>query len=249
MQKALTTSDAGVQNTMIDRVLRVVLAGQGPQLVSINSPLYAGTRRLSAKMCYTRGFATMVIRQLLLARGRLRQTRRALGDSLDRGNCWANLLPQNRQTWNRLVEDIWSVPYVQQLLDSVIQECAKNLESLHLSIDCTVRVLRRAVGQEDFIQPLRVRSAAPIPDEQALRRVLTVVGRTGALAVAECLPTENADHIAEAMRKHLSQDQRLQCQFLSSDAPSAHMLTVLKEVLPNLTILVADPVHLPINYE
>lgn len=55
--------------------------------------------------------------------------------------------------------------------------------------------------------------------------------------------------MAESMRSHLTIDQRLQCIFPSSGAPSAHMLTALKTAVLDLTILTACPVHLPINYE
>lgn len=246
LQKAVLGSNITAKNTDIDRHVRVVLCGQGPVLPPVNSVLFTDARRLSEIISYTRVFATMVLRQLLLARGRLRQTRHALvGDALDRGNTWANMMPQNRRTWKRLEEDLWSVPYTSQILVNALNECTRHQEFLHLSLDCTVRVLRRVVGQEDFNRPLLARMGAPIPDQDPLRRALMVLGRTSALLLVDCLSAETATNIAESMRKSLTLDQRLQCLFVNSDKPSGRMFFLLQAVLPNLSILAADP----INYE
>ena len=88
-----------------------------------------------------------------------------------------------------------------------------------------------------------------IQDEEAKRRVLTVLGRTSA-PVATCLiGTEKATEFAGALATELDEEYRAQTTSASTDSPSQEQYTRLKEVLRNLRNSSADPIHPVITYE
>ena len=59
-----------------------------------------------------------------------------------------------------------------------MDDCFDNDEFSHIAIDAAIRILRRVRGQADYRASADVRAAAPIPDVDAKRRILTVLGRT-----------------------------------------------------------------------
>jgi hypothetical protein len=52
-------------------------------------------------------------------------------------------------------------------------------EFLCISVDATLRCCNPLMGQASYRAPRGVRQDMPFPDEQSVRRVLTVRGRTG----------------------------------------------------------------------
>ena len=93
-----------------------------------------------------------------------------------------------------------------------MDDCFDNDEFSHIAIDATIRILRRVRGQADYRASADVRAAAPIPDVDAKRRILTVLGRTSTVLMfslvkdeASCFPIFSAT--ASTMRnthEHLS---------------------------------------------
>ena len=104
------------------------------------------------------------------------------------------------------------------------------------------------VGQGDYRASKKIRNACAIPDGEALRRVLTVRGRTGAPLLMELIVEENSDCVATCFRKECSTDVLNSIQSIASDAPSNDFFKSMRQVCPNLWIMRLDPVHLCITY-
>ncbi|MCP4195017.1 MAG: hypothetical protein GY768_30825, partial [Planctomycetaceae bacterium] len=143
----------------------------------------------------------------------------------------------------------WRSPYIQNVHTKLRDECLRHGEFQHIAMDATIRVLRRVRGQEDYRSPSHVRAQAAIPEEQSKRRILTLIGRTGACLGLPLIRDESQPEIAKALEATWGPEQRAQVLTAASDQPSEALFHGLREVLPNLRILSLDPVHLPITYE
>ena len=132
----------------------------------------------------------------------------------------------------------------------MMEECRRHEEFLHISMDATIRILRRVKGQADYRSAQAVRDAAPVPDVDAKRRVLTLAGRTGAALGVFLTRGESSDEIAGAIAGRWPEACRSQTVSVASDQPSSALYRALRSsCFSNLTYLSLDPVHLPITYE
>ena len=111
------------------------------------------------------------------------------------------------------------------------------------------QVMLRVRGQADFRSSAAVRDAAPVPDAEAARRVLTVLGRTGALVGMYLVRNEAGPVIRDTLQSMWPQYCCDQVTSVASDQCSGALFEYLQEVFPNLDYLSLDPVHLPIAYE
>ena len=93
------------------------------------------------------------------------------------------------------------------------------------------------------------RDAAPFDDDRALRRVLTVRGRAGAMLGMCAMASEKAEDACMALSEMLPADRLGKVQLLSSDCASTKLSAELKCMMPNLQCLVLDPIHVLIVYE
>ena len=74
-------------------------------------------------------------------------------------------------------------------------------------------------GQADYRASKDKRQSALFGDADAMRRVLSVRGRTGAVLGLWCIQNENADYIAAAFQKHFTDAMLQQCRSLATDCP------------------------------
>eukprot|EP00959_Pyramimonas_sp_CCMP1952_P408946 8570184-Pyramimonas_sp.AAC.1 len=109
--------------------------------------------------------------------------------------------------------------------------------------------MMRVRGQADFRFSAAVRDAALVPDAEAPRRVLTVLGRTGALVGMYLVRNEASPVIRDTLQSMWPQYCCDQVTSVASDQCSGTLFEHLREVFPNLDYLSLDPVHLPIAYE
>ena len=92
-----------------------------------------------------------IVKELILHSGQVLPTRRRLLFSLRAaGNRLCGLLPGNCMWWACLLEDILTSPWWMGVRTKLLKECTEHGEFLHLSMDATIRVLRRVVGQVDY---------------------------------------------------------------------------------------------------
>ena len=140
-------------------------------------------------------------------------------------------------TWCRLSEDLLESEYWKALETSVVDEPASHSEFEVLSIDGTLRVMRHIKGQADYRTSGGKRNAQPRPDSEAKRKVLTVIGRTGATLAFKTILSENAEDIRGAFQEEFKEEHLSQCRYLMSDCPGRELWKQMKKVLPNLEII------------
>ena len=63
------------------------------------------------------------------------------------GSELVSLLPVDVCHWLKLIEEVFRNPYLIELSASLLQECYEHEEFEHISIDATIRLLRRVKGQ------------------------------------------------------------------------------------------------------
>ena len=120
---------------------------------------------------------------------------------------------------------------------------------MSLSIDATLKICMTVQGQASYRSSAAVRNAACFGDGEALRRVLTIRGRSGAVVLMVPVPSEDAQTIATVMAEQLSPTALAQVKYIATDSPSNKLFCELRVVCPNLISLSLDPVHLAIVYE
>ena len=131
---------------------------------------------------YTKEFAEKLFREILLSKSQIRGTwPRFLLDASLSGNELCNLLPGHTGSWWPLVEDVFSSPEVLRIVTSLREECLQHDEFKCLSIDGTMKCCLPLLGQANPSQPKRVRASYLYDDASAIRRIITVRGRTNAV--------------------------------------------------------------------
>lgn len=164
-------------------------------------------------------------------------------EAVRRGSVLANLLPSHTSRWWPLVEDVFHSQQSCLLRTSILKECTEHQEFTTLSIDGTFKICLSLLGQVPFNAPKKRRAEAAFRDEDSIRRVITVRGKTGAVVAMFGAAGEGSDHIAEGLQKHLSKESLIQVCFVATDAPSRRLFCKLKEILPNLRGLLLDPLR------
>ena len=159
------------------------------------------------------------------------------------------MLPTDVRHWWPIIEDVFSSPPIAKLKMDLMRAFCDLQEFQVLSVDATIKRCMGVLGQESYRAPKAKRNAAPFGDDEALRRVLTVRGRSGAVLGTRAVPSEKAEDIRIALAEMLPAEGLRQVQCLSSDSASIKLYTELKCVMPNMQCLALDPIHLSIVYE
>ena len=232
-----------------DRGIVFVLTVDGPRFMLKAVADAAGEIRRCGYTYYTRGFAEAFLREMVLAHGRVKPTRaRLLHAFITSGNELSFMLPKNVRTWLELLEDVMNSTCVRSIGIALVQECTAHEEWRFICMDATLRVAMRIKGQANYRAPAAVRQACVVKDDAALRRVLTVRGRTGAVLLTHLVRTEAAADIVEAVRSSVPKEAVDQVECVATDQPSGVLFQQLGEVLPNLRCLYLDAVHIVIVY-
>ena len=233
----------------IDKQISLVLDADGPRFANHKRVVESNSFRRVGHTYYTKSFAEKLLREALLQNGRLRPIRSCLlGECSRSGNEAANLFPVNTRTWMALLADVMESPMVCNLFDKLIMECATHQEFKHVSMDATLRCAMRIRGQASYRASAIARADAPVADEDALRRVLTIRGRTGAPLCMALVKGESAPDIGVWLEENVKADVLTQIETIASDTPSRCMFDELSKLCPNMSALLLDPVHLVIVY-
>ena len=249
MRSSIIPPLSGAAN-FINPDIVLVLDSSGPEYRNKAALAQSQDCRRVGYTYYTRSFADLVLRESLQHHGRVRtMIPRICACLMACGSEVVSLLPRRVDTWLKLIEDVFNSAYVTGLQAARLDECCERGEFDHVSLDATIRIVRRMKGQADYRSSKATRNAAPVPDAQAKRRVLTVVGRTGAALGMHLVPDEGGPAIAESLRQAFSEVWSASVQSVASDQPTARLYLHLKQVFTNIKYLSLDPVHLPIVYE
>ena len=116
-----------------------------------------------------------------------------------------------------MIEDIFFSPRINLWFESMLKECQSHGEFKSLSIDGTAKVCLKLLGQAHPLKPLTVRREQALPESDALHKVISIRGRTGALVALQAAYGEGSDDVAAALAGVLSDDQLSQVIHVAVD--------------------------------
>ena len=236
--------------TSIDKEIRLLLTCSGPKYCNKAALGTDVIARRVLNLYYDRGFAEILYRELLIHHSNVKSVwPRLFVIAKEQGNLLANLYPTHTRHWWPIVEDIFMSPAVQSLRSNLLLTLERNEEYVSVSADATLKVCMALKGQASYRAKADVRNSACFKDSEALRRLLTVRGRTGAVLGLVHIVSEKDEFVANALKGALSQNALCQVQFISTDCPTSKLFQTLKTICPNLKCLCLDPIHLAIVYE
>ena len=238
------------KNNEVDRHVRLLFTATGPTYVNAAALGISVIARRVRNVYYDKGFAEVFYRELVLHHANVKSTWGRLHlRCLESGNELGNLFPTHTQHWWPIVEDIFASTAVSSLLATLQLTFHDTSEYTCISIDATLKVAMSIKGQASYRASKRRRNEACFGDDEALRRVLTVRGQTGAVLAIQLIKGEDAQEVAGCLEQCLPHSSRLQVLYIMSDSPSVKLLQALQRVCPNLKGLALDPIHLAIVYE
>ena len=148
-----------------------------------------------------------------------------------------------------LLEDLFSSPHVNKHMEDALARCVEHQEFAALTVDGTVRCAMGPKDQASCSEPNAVRNKAAFGDGVAIRRVLGVRGRTGALLFLAPSTGETSETIRKTIMQRLPRNAFGQVRGIGTGAPSGKLCTELRSVLPGVICVYRDPVHLVIVYQ
>ena len=156
---------------------------------------------------------------------------------------------RSRGFWHNVLEGIVESPVFCAAIARYLQECGQHTEYAYLSIDATVQCLLKVVGMATYRQSAVARASMPVPEDEAVYKMMTVRGRTGALVAVQGIKSEAASNVAQVLEARITADQRDQTVHVASDSPSSERFRVLRTVLPRLETLSLDATHICMAYQ
>ena len=156
---------------------------------------------------------------------------------------------RNRGFWVNVLEDIVSSPAVEAAVQKHLNECGDRGEYKVLSIDATVQCLLKVVGMATYRHSAASRSTFPVPEDEAVYKMMTVRGRTGAVVAIQGIKSEAGQHVAELLSRCLSPQHLSQTLHVASDSPGRELFRSLQSILPNLQSMSLDATHICMVYE
>ena len=247
LRESVSPGVCGAQNE-IDRDIRLVLSRDGPQYRHINRITHAaGALRRVRNLHYDKDFAEILRTEVLLHGARVRSLRpRLLLRAAEAGSLIAGLYPSKVARWWPIIEDIFSSPAAEVLTANLIRELADYEELESLSVDATMRVTMSIMGQSH----IRDRQTGDAFHRQdCMRRLITVIGRTGAVIAMQPTERENTDTYRDVLSACIPGSALGHVRFIATDDPSPVMWRELSQLLPSLEVMCLDCTHLPIVYE
>ena len=199
---------------------------------------------------YTIAFANWLYSEAIVRYACISKIRQAyIKRAADSDNRLWSLVPETTTTWLRMMEELFFCPDAQKRISDALQRCTDNNEFFFVSVDATIKIAMSIRGQASYNKNKTIRNLAPIDDSKALRRVVTMRGRSGAVTMMHILRDESADEINNAALRIVPDHVRSQINHLGSDNPTQILWRTLRNgAMPNLQSLILDPQHLVFNY-
>ena len=239
-----------MNRTAIDRDIRLVLTAVGP--VYANAVALGDTMlvRRVGNLFYSRCFANLLFREFVMAKGRLAEAlTRVHIHACSNGSEISNLFPQHGKGMWSIAQDILLLKPVCELFEYFYSKLLAHNEFETLTMDGTVKVCLAIMGQASGASIRKDADAAAMPEEEHLRRLVTVRGRSGSVLALRLVREEAVFDIAAQLRECFTPEQLAQVKFVGVDQPSRKWHVDLKHVFPALELLFQDVTHLALNCE
>ncbi|CAE7292816.1 unnamed protein product [Symbiodinium sp. CCMP2592] len=240
----------GERISYIDKQIRLVLDAAGPSYVNLSAIGSTLHVRRARNLYYTQSFADQLIREMVMGHAQVRTlATRCHMAAMQAGSLLSTLLPSRVPQWMPMLEDIASSTAFRSKMEKMTEFLVCGDEWHYISMDATLKLCMKVMGQASYRAPKQVRDEAPFDDTVAWRRLLTIRGRTGAVLMMHFVQSESSEQIVEAMRQNFSVEQLNSVHHVGTDSPSEKLLAELKGICQNLKSLMLDPIHLAIVYE
>ena len=188
----------------VDRFVRLVFTSAGPEYWNIDAVESGHRVRRVRNLYYTRGFAEMLYREMILHSSKVKAMLPRLHvHGLQIGNPLVYLYPTHCKDWWPIVEDVFTSPGIAARRVLLEDEMLQHTEFQSISIDATLRICLRLQGQASYRAPATIRAQAPFDDEHSFRKLFTVRGRTGDVLLMEAIRDERADCIVECLLRNM----------------------------------------------
>ncbi|CAE7674583.1 unnamed protein product [Symbiodinium sp. CCMP2592] len=234
----------------IDKQIRLIFDATGPQYVNVTSLGQSVQVRRVRNLYYTRSFADLLLREMVLNHAQVRTVSTGCHMfAFESNNKLASLLPRRSQHWMPMLEDIATSPAFLGKMESMSNVLMQQYEWHHISMDATLKLCMKLMGQASYRSPKAVRDEAPFGDDVAWRRLLTVRGRTGAVLLMHPLQNESSEQLVEALSQNFSTEQLQAVVHIGTDSPSEKLFGQLQSICPCMKSLILDPIHLAVVYE
>ena len=99
--------------------------------------------------------------------------------ALEAGSQTSTLLPSRASHWMPILEDIASSTAFKLKMERMQGALFRGDEWHYISMDATLKLCMKVMGQAPYRASKKVRDEAPFGDDVAWRRLLTIRGRTG----------------------------------------------------------------------
>ena len=236
--------------TAIDRQIRLVLTAAGPvymRAAALGTTIHV---RRVGNLYYTCCFANVLLRELVMAKGRLAEAlTRVQLHACSAGSKLCNLMPQHGKAMWQLAQDVLGLYPVRELMSGFYAQLLAHEEFETLSMDATVKVCLGIMGQAGAAAIRADAAAAAMSEAAHLRRLVTVRGRSGSVLALRLVREESAEEIAAQLDTVFTLEQRMQVKFIGVDNPSGAMHRTFQKIFPNLRCLFLDVMHLAMNCE
>ena len=243
-------ADTSFQGAKLDKGIVLVQDINGPFFANRDTVIKDGLTRHVGRVFFTKEFAEFVFREMLYSLPVPMKIYDRFVKHISELPCvTTGLVTRFFWTWNRIFEDIWRSPLATRLQARCRASLLADREFQHISIDCTVRVIRRVVGQVDYRAPAEDRNAALFPDGEAKRKVMSVMGRSSTCLAMIPVRDESADEFARVFQDAFLRAELDQVMTIRCDHPTRPLLEALLVVCPHLQVIASDTVHPAMNYE
>ena len=234
----------------IDRSIRLVLTATGPVYANVEALGTSMFVRRVGNLFYTRCFGNILLRELVMSKGRLAEAlTRLQTHACAAGSEVTNLYPGHGASMWAVAQDVFGLEPVCELFAGFYAQLLAREEFETLAMDGTVKVCLAIMGQAGAAAIREDACAAAMTEEEHFRRLVTVRGRSGAVLALRLVREESSVDVAKNFQECFTLEQREQVRFMSVDNPSHTMHQAFCKVFPFLECLALDVTHLAMNCE
>lgn len=239
------------KHVSIDKELRLLLTEHGPMFVQKGTLVRDHRARRVGNMHFTRGFAELFLRTLLLQSGRLQATMNSLQLEFQlAGNELGHIMPEHGKTMWGIVEDVLRCPSVSHWRSALLANARGRHDLSVLSCDGTAKICMGVVGQPRVVCNVQASAQTSAwPRSEASYHAFTVRGASGYLVGVPLIPMEDPVSIQKALTSVVAEGDRHLVKWLIFDQCSGALFLRLREAFPELRGLCTDTTHLAMKYE
>ena len=124
-----------------------------------------------------------------------------------------------------MLEDIVTAPILINKMKTMNKVLMDQDEWHYISMDATLKVCMKLMGQASYRSPKPVHNEALFGDDMAWRRLLTIRDRFGAVLLMHPLQNESSEQVMDALTQNFSADQLRAVVHVGTDQSSEKLFS------------------------